>query len=363
VARRKDQFVADAFERTEAGFQRLVQVYNKALTGYFQAQIPCILQDAEDAAQETWLRVWPKFSKLPDEGGYDPARSAFYTYVVQGFARYIVLEKRRQRGKNREVSVPFGTPVEEDGMPDVPDSASSRPNGWSGPSPRPDELSQVAETERRRLEEFHQLHRLVFLCGGYPHQQLAFGFCKIVYGTGSTRGIEGDPVRVSDLHGMTPLKMLEEEYVPAFVKESGTLDNISIQRLHEDLGPLKARFAFSVHELVRLDPASSEQFKDRDETQVGVTSMRDYYTGKQRTFPATISDWCDRVGKRVRASLGLRTDSQDPDADRRQRTEDGLSTPAVCRHYKLRHLPPCSGQAGKVAGVADPSRTIVVSQA
>ena len=68
-----------------------------------------------------------------------------------------------------------------------------------------------AEEERRLKFEALRLNMVItFLCGGYPHQLLAFGYSKLIYGTPSPRRIEGKAAKVDEEHSAESLENLKE---------------------------------------------------------------------------------------------------------------------------------------------------------
>ena len=111
--------------------------------------------DAEDMVQEIWAEAWERIHRGPNQGGYDPQKGRFYTWVVY-VARYKILDWWRKRREH------VGLPEDADGQ--LP----------AGPFLPPDDRD--ASTERLRLLVSCELFRLSFLCGGYPHEQLAFGW-------------------------------------------------------------------------------------------------------------------------------------------------------------------------------------------
>jgi len=96
------------------------------------------------------------------------------------------------------------------------DRAREVPYGEDGPGSAGDasalDAAVAEEACRLRLAALLELHRLTLLCGGYPHEQLAFLFAKSLYGQPSNRAIEGDPERVDREHGSTALGDLLETY-------------------------------------------------------------------------------------------------------------------------------------------------------
>jgi DNA-directed RNA polymerase specialized sigma24 family protein len=327
--------------------ETLIAAHHQALIGYFRLNLWCDQQRAEDAAQETWKRVIKRFHNPPDSptrAGYNADVGAFYTWVVAGFATYIV--RQLQKKKKTEVVLPPPGPGPEP-PPEPVDQA-----------PGPDEMAQIEDDLLMQTTSFRQVHRLVFHCGGYPHQQLAYGFSVCLNSHPSNRGMEGAPAQVGYQHGGTALAKLADQYVLEFVRQSGVAD---VHRLEADLEPLRERLQVSVRKLVRTDPASAELFKPIADREVADTCLRDYHVGptmvgkkrvgSKRAFPAAIADWCYKVKLRVQARV-----SKDDDESADEATAEAAAvvpaappdqplTLPVCRRCMLRHLAPCDDTA------------------
>ena len=279
---------------SNADIGRLYREYHEILVGRIFIRIVPFRgtrEDAEDIKQKAWTRAIPILRLDPAEGGYDPTRASFPHWFMEAFGKYCIKEwlKDRQR---RPLPLP----------PVVP----------AGPNKSPD--------EDVRLEAFKHMFYCTFLCGGYPHEQLAFGLSQVIYGEQSNRGIEGNPQKVEECHADRPLRNLLAEFWEAFkAQQRDVADPQRLAFLDSCLNPVRQRLECRKSVLLREHAAGPGYNQD---PLVGETCLRSYWNPGGRTFTETISDWCFRVKKRVREVV--------------------TKGPAACQHCKLRHAPPCA---------------------
>ena len=316
------QLIEAARTGDREAFNRLVQSYHKPLLGFIRGK-GVRESDCEDVAQEVWTRVWRKIGATPAEGGYNPEKGGFYTWVAYCFARYRIRDCRA-RERARQVVAADDPRMEEPAQPPFDPTHE--------------------EQLRRRLAAFAELLRVTFLCGGYPHEQLAFGFTKLIYGSRSRRAVEGLPRYVSRRHGAEPLDQLTRTFVDQYASVSEIDDAALAELLPACIEPVRLRSALTVMRLIRPLPKHLHPIKDEC---TGQTCLRQYYTGDPDAKGAgtthPITHWCHRVSQKVRRVLGV-----DADADPQEMLEDvagrtGAASPngRVCRQCKLRSVPPC----------------------
>ena len=137
---------------------------------------------AEEIAQNVGLEAWKSMTESPEEGGFDQSKGVFYSYIINRFAKFHVLQWRRRKARSVEILTGFegGDGGRAFKLPD-------------GRGLAPDERLEKEEELRLLVAGYAELFRILFLCGGYPHQQRAFGLSKHVFGRKSRRGIEGAP--------------------------------------------------------------------------------------------------------------------------------------------------------------------------
>jgi len=316
------QLIEAARTGDREAFNHLVQSYHKPLVGFIRGK-GVHEPDCDDVAQEVWTRVWQKIGAGPAEGGYNPEKGSFYTWVAYCFARYRI-RAWRARERPRRVVAADDPRIEEPTQPPFDPTHE--------------------EQLRRRLAAFAELLRVTFLCGGYPHEQLAFGFTKLIYGSRSRRAVEGLPRYVSRRHGAEPLDQLTRTFVDQYASVSEIDDAALAELLPACIEPVRLRSALTVMRLIRPLPKHLHPIKDEC---TGQTCLRQYYTGDPDAKGAgtthPITHWCHRVSQKVRRVLGV-----DDNADPQEMIEElaGRTTAAspngrVCRQCKLRSVPPC----------------------
>ncbi len=309
-ARRGDQDV----------FARLVDIYTKPLVGYISVGISGNRKDAEELAQSVWLKVMEDIQKPSEDGGYDPEKGRFYTYITNRFAQYEVLKWCSREQIQEEIDIQ----ADSEQRPDV----------------------ALLVKEKRYLEAcvHSKLFRLIFLCAGYPHQQLAFGYSRLIYGSKSKGGrmIEGDSKTVDSKHGAKPLKNLADSFWIDY-QSLLAIGPEESDYFHESLIPLYTRLNLKIADLFELSSSLMNQLSHLQSQYVRSTSLRDYYTDK-RGFDEAIPDWCNKVKSRVRAILGLKSMTE-PDEDVYGLVASLRGIPpesSVCSRCKLRRVPPCA---------------------
>ena len=299
------------------------------LVGFFLARIMGgSREDAEDCVQEVLVQALETINTRPTDGGYDPCRGSYYTYLCNRFGRWKLREFNRKKIRD-------WTPIDLNGQKRLEESHES---------PSPLNLMLLAEREKLKAEGMTRLLRITFLCGGYPHQQLAFAFSKLIYGKPSNRTIEGSPSEVHEVHGNESLGSLADEFLTRYCTASGQKGRHFSDRVEVAVNPIYPRMAVTVGKLMSLDSASLKQQSVIIERRVKETCLQDYYERRKGGFKSAIPDWCYKLEERVRKILGLSCLSTAMD-------DEGEQDPieAICPEMrkatnscKLRHLPPCN---------------------
>jgi hypothetical protein len=288
-----------AHNHCEESFEKSYEKYHKPLVGYILARISGELSDAEDLAQNVWIEALENINKTPDEGGFDPARKvSFYTYLINRYAKFFVL-----RYNTASFKKPFY-------------NAPARTN-----------------ESFFRKSAYSELFRLTFLCGGYPHQQLVFGYSKHIYGKPSERGIEGASAKVVKQKGDLQLNKLLESYWVEY-KSLSSLGTDELEILSKHIDPVRLRCALTAKELFRRNKKLYDHLEPVWNQSVGSTSIKDYYSS--RGAAASISDWCYRVEERIRTVLGVGSSEEMVENERKV-----VIKQKTCNRCKLRDAPPC----------------------
>lgn len=293
----------------------LYRQYWKPVLGYLRG-FGISHQDAEDVAQIVWLKARERMGRPPGAGDFDPNIGGFYTWITRCIAKYEALEWIRRQGRD-------GTVYMAD-----------------------DQYQQIDDTrppfDEAKLYQMHmafcRLFRLLFLCGGYPHEQLAYGLAKLIYGKPSGRSIEAKAEHVDAEYGDKKLQTVAGCFMGKYSALSGLIGVYGFLRV--SLRHLHRRMEYKVEELIR---GLTKEPKRIQNAVVADTCFRDYYikTSDRKTHP--VSDWIYRVEEKLRRILGIEKDvgldegmeQVDWSAER----EPG--TMHACARCKLRSVEPC----------------------
>jgi DNA-directed RNA polymerase specialized sigma24 family protein len=294
-----------AREGDRAAADRLVRTWQAPLLGWVRSRVGPARADADDIVQQVWLDVFANLGASGEEGGYDPRRSGFLTWLLGRFVRYRVLQWSSERAAGRRTG----------GLDGAGEPADRGPSG-------PVEAAAARDLLARRARSYSESFRLLFLCGGYPHQQLAFAFSKLLHGRPSPRAVEGSADVVHQHYGPVPLGPLLDRFWSDYRQELTEADAGTLAGLLAGLEPVRDRLALPVEEVLCGDRASLLCCAAESRSRAcGEVRLMDFYAGHARGHTGAIPDWCFKVERRTRALLG---GSADP-----------------CLRCKLRRLPPC----------------------
>ena len=244
-----------------------------ALKGFISSHLDKIQRnnDLEDLVQETLLKVCERIHT------YDPARGSFYSWLLI-WARYVLMryfeEKRRYLDKiiiMSEIEIKYKNgEIDENTYNELTTSTTV----WS---PRdPQEISEM-------LEKFY-----CFLCiafgekGGYPHQQIAFGYIKL---------LEWKPQEIVRELSEKSLRKLAKDLENEYVEILKYADEEKVRKCFK---PLHQRIEKKLEEVIPT--------RDRGiitislSTIIGDTKLSDYWGNRPED---NLSNWCYRVRQRV----------------------------------------------------------------
>ena len=338
-AEQEIKLVGEARNRNRQAFERLVQIFQKPLIGFISVHSMADGATAEDIAQKVWCKAWEQIHRTPEENGYDPAKGRFYTFLINSLAIPKVRDWKRNRSRSRERTGVFET---ENGQVLSEPAAPAL-------SSQPDIGIEVEEQLRLTNYAFLELLRLVFLCGGYPHQQFAFAYSKLIYGQPSRRSIEGASEKVHQEHGTIPFETLIIAFWDAY-KSASQLDAETLQIVDRHLEPIRLRLPLEVGEILKFDNVSKTRFEKLLSRKTGKTCLNNYYADHKGGFTVAIPDWCYKVEKRIRAILGCEknTSSDKVLGTIMMQQRNAPVRPQSCNRCKVKHLPPCNaGREGK----------------
>jgi len=162
----------------------------------------------------------------------------------------------------------------------------------------------AAEAAPSRL--FLETLELFFSRGGYPHQQIAFGFGVLVWGRAKKSrraGARVEKVPVTSDPGRVVREVGPRELQPARVSLVDEIDagcGLDRDWLQRVCRPLDARLRLQVVELFAGDRASALEFARLRDRQVGSTQLAEYFGRDPRR---SVSDWTLAVRRRIRNAV------------------------------------------------------------
>ncbi|WP_287152961.1 hypothetical protein [Candidatus Solincola tengchongensis] len=287
-----------------------------------------ITEIIQDILQEVWELLILRLQKDPQEGGYDPEKisrpESFLAWLKEYFVKPKVIEFKKK--------------IENETLQEISCDERKWPSLFDIEQHTPEDILLLAQKAREELIASWWLLRIVFLCGGYPHQQLSFGFSKLIYGRPSPRGLEGNPKKVDGQHGSTPLHVLSEE----FSRDYASASQLREEDIEKCLEPLMQRLPLKLKEIMAKDKTSLKYYENMADSMVASTCLRDYYVNFRDGYKDAIPDWSDKLEKRVLKVLGV--------ARGKASTSGRKETP--CSRCKLRHLPPCRGSHGQSVAIS-----------
>lgn len=259
--------------------------------------------EVDDVLQEVRVYLFQRLHR------YDPA------YPVGAFARGLArnVAKRFLRGR-------------KDLLPAGGDDESERDSTDLSPM----ELGKLPITFRRAMGEgrfdapgvergpsrtFLEMLEVFLRWGGYPHQQVTFGFGILLWGRAKRRTgaggrapagdgaprvekvpVTGDPDRVVKEVGPQELRPAAGSLIEE-LGETCRLDDAWLDRARR---PLDERLEMTGGELFSRDPASAERYRELIEREIGGTRLGEYFGPDPRR---SVSDWTHGVKARVKKAF------------------------------------------------------------
>lgn len=256
--------------------------------------------DPDEIVQDTLIRSYQALAVFDE-------RHTFAQYLF-GIARYAVL--RQAGARRREIAVAWqeggeateGETTSLPGADEIP--ASFAAIAGAGRFPEPD--------ARVRARHRFRVMLMAFLAhGGYPHQQIAFGFSIMLYGKakgGSRRAADGARRRAEKVEVTGDPDRVVRELTDLSLDRSGVDMRMELEHreillpcdLEAAFRPLVFRLGLIGRTLFGRDPVSQSQFCRLAETRIGETRLADYYGKDPRR---SVADWSKAVKTRVRRYL------------------------------------------------------------
>jgi hypothetical protein len=302
------ELVRRTLDGDHAAFGRLMAQLDPDLKSFLRGKLrgnPEI--SVEDVLQEVRIYFFQRLDR------YDPA------YPVGVFARALAknIAKRFLYGKR-------------DLLPADPTEESSDAGELS-----PLELGELPLTFRQVMGEgrfsnpdgppppsrtFLELFAVFLRYGGYPHQQVAFGYSILLWGKEKRRA---GPLRASGSASESPARrVMPSEKVPVTGDPERVVREVGPRELQESSGellgevgcachleagylnrvrlPLTQRLSMTVAELFARDRASFDRFRALGDREVARTELGEYFGTDPRK---SVSDWTHAVKERVKRTF------------------------------------------------------------
>lgn len=287
--------LAAALQGDRTAFSDLVRPFLRTLRARVRRATSNLPVDPEEIVQETLVRSYTSLEN------YDP-QYTFAQYFF-GIARYATLRLARERRVETAVA------WTEDGTYDGDETPLPSEKEIPFPFHALTGVSRFAAPDQRTRSRHRLLAVLSVLLafGGYPHQQLAFGYGVMLWGkakqprrnrrTERQRAdkvdITGDPDRVVSELG--PRTLLDSG--GGFRLELTGQERLDPESVQAAFAPFEYRLSLSGSELFANDASSRFLFADLAEVTIGQTSLEQYF-GKSPQ--RSVAEWCRAVKERVR---------------------------------------------------------------
>lgn len=262
----------DACKGDKQAQDRIYTAYHKALFGYLRARAMQDV-DAENISQEVWTQLLAERTICK----YDPLY-ALYTFLrIVAHSRLVDYYR-----KKKPVLVPILEYEILDDQPSDGENASRNKDCQDFI-----DLSSIALPQTDTAEELASAYKIVleylFRNGGNPHQLIVFAFAKLVD--------HWKPQKIISELSSTPLGQLCDRLHKDYLVES----NLPEEEIASGFSYLEQQMGLLVGEII-TDSVLRDKLKPCLNKPVGQTILRDYY-GKDASH--SISDWCDKVKKRL----------------------------------------------------------------
>lgn len=237
--------------------------------------------DCEDLAHDTWRRLQENLPTYDTSQPLWPWASTILRHVCIDAIRKDKDAGEQQLSREQEMESRDDSRGQESGPLDI--------------------LVKLEEYSRKRRNIF-RVWVILWRYGGYPHQQLAFAYCRLISGDLLMR-----PSKVCERHGRTKLDDLARECYEDYRRGTRFFEgDKEAKELRIAMNPLFEHLACQFGELCWVNPHDNIKAYDRDllETRTGRTSMSSY-AAEGKLQSRHIYNWVDKVYRRImREMLG-----------------------------------------------------------
>jgi len=246
--------------------------------------------NAEEIAQEVWLEAWQRNELSPGEGGYD-SQWSFYTYLIKCIAQYRIMEWNKKHNKDEKNLLWVN-------WKDERETDNTNVIDTDDPQAMLLRIEDLREELITRYKTYGVLFYLLFLCGGYPHQQLSFAYSKLLYGRKTPRGFDGDADKTARIHGKSTLYALYKRFLSEYHSQ-GNFPRETRKQHEEYIKPLEERLNYVIERLTERDKNSYRLFRYLHGEEAGSIALEQYYVQNKKGY-AAIHDWSNKVKDRIK---------------------------------------------------------------
>jgi hypothetical protein len=176
-------------------------------------------------------------------------------------------------------------------------------------------------------EQFNAIWAELWKTGGYPHQQLSFGYSKIVHGKPSLgrRALEGKAAVVSRNHADSQLEAVRRDLIHDFLAAAGVSAGSDLAgELEASMAPMDAAMRRRFKEILLPNDSPSAYPPSLLESTTGMTAMREY-APKGKLTAGVVSNWNRKVWQRIQRALATElTPKASPTDQQSKPQEDDL---------------------------------------
>jgi DNA-directed RNA polymerase specialized sigma24 family protein len=315
-------------------FKKLLAAHARQLRSYLIfRRIPSF--DRSEVAQKIWVKA-AEMIRLPlaHRSAFDPKQASFITWLKRFIAPDIIRDYWiAWKKRNAQVSI-------SDSTIDPPEPTDGKESGaeW-------------------RLTGVELLFRLLWLCGGFPHKQLAYAMSYLILGRTS-----GKPSQVAEEYGRKPLSQLLDTFWAQYRDKTGIDDAAMLTRLESYLHPVRCRLNLTVQRMFAAYPSRSyrdDLIQRVGNKTIGATCLADYVRGgipsggaEATTFAAEllspeVAFWTSDVDKRFQHHFKKLTlahmDNKHHLSPQNQKDLNEMAAP-IRRSCPLNPFEPCSSE-------------------
>jgi DNA-directed RNA polymerase specialized sigma24 family protein len=254
-----------AAQGDEGAFEELRTAFKSSLEGFIRVRANND-DDAQEIAQDTWLRFWKSVKN------YDPARAGCLTFL-RTIANSALADYYRRNYRPAEI-------LFSELQQRYSESGEEAEIGELLASLAPGAILCAPDATSGLLEDLAL--RLVFSSSSPPHQLIAFGFAE---------RLGWKPQAIVEELSEDLLRALERTLEEAYV----TTSQVSSTVIRARFKPLRECMANRVDSVIK-EAKTREVCQEFLECVVGDTVLRQYYTHNPTQ---EISHWCQAVRRRV----------------------------------------------------------------